>query len=227
MPNTRTPKTFLGSNTCDWTSHTTATCSTYPRYPQQQSPPTGYQRTRHTQTETNSPTIPDPSNSMPPHWATLRTPSSCDASKTPSVPPSTTRPCAQIASQHTCKNPNPTGPRAASAPHPVLPMVCTPLNPRPRWVHQMHLWPNRGRNLGPLQDVPPVPGARHPHRLEPNPHHRTTHRMADMVPVSPKTCHHPQTDRGTRGGPQEARPHCRLDPATHPRRRPPGHGSAG
>ena len=30
----------------------------------------------------------------------------------------------------------------------------------------MHLWPHRGQKLGRLEEVTPVPGARHPHRLE-------------------------------------------------------------
>ena len=42
----------------------------------------------------------------------------------------------------------------------------------------MHLWPRGRRNLVPFQDVPPVPRTGHPHRLEPNPHHRTARRMA-------------------------------------------------
>ena len=37
----------------------------------------------------------------------------------------------------------------------------------------MHLWPRGRRNLRPLQGVPPVQRTGHPHRLEPNPHHRT------------------------------------------------------
>ena len=90
----------------------------------------------------------------------------------------------------------------------------------------MHLWPRGRRNLGPFQDVPPVPRTGHPHRLEPNPQHRTARRMADTVPGNPTTRHHPQADRGTRGSPQGTRPHCRLHLATHPRGRPPGHGSA-
>ena len=96
-------------------------------------------------------------------------------------------------------------------------MVHTPLNPRPRNIHQMHLWPSGRRNLGPLQGVPPVPRTGHPHRLEPNPHHRTARQMADAVPGNPATGHHPQADRGTRGGSQGTRPHRRLHLATHPR----------
>ena len=38
-PNTRTPATPQGSNTYDWTLHTTATCSTCPLYPRPHSPP--------------------------------------------------------------------------------------------------------------------------------------------------------------------------------------------
>ena len=44
----------------------------------------------------------------------------------------------------------------------TLPMVRTTLHPHPRCVHQMHLRPHRGQYLGPLQDMPPVPGGRHP-----------------------------------------------------------------
>ena len=32
----------------------------------------------------------------------------------------------------------------------------TPLNPRPRTIHRMHLWPRGRRNLGPFQDVSPT-----------------------------------------------------------------------
>ena len=90
----------------------------------------------------------------------------------------------------------------------------------------MHLWPRGRRNLGPFQDVPPVPRTAHPHRLEPNPHRQKARRMADTVPDNPTTRHHPHADGGTRGGPQGARPHCRLHLATHSRGRPSGHGSA-
>ena len=90
----------------------------------------------------------------------------------------------------------------------------------------MHLWPRGRRNLGPLQGVPPVQRTGHPHRLEPNPHHRTARRMADAVPSDPATHHRPQADRGTRGGPQKTRPHCRLHLATHQRGGPPSHGGA-
>ena len=89
----------------------------------------------------------------------------------------------------------------------------------------MYLWQHKGRNLGPLQDVPPVPGPRLPHGLEPNAHHQTTHRMANRVPCDPRTRHHPEADGGIRGGPQGARPHCCLHPATHPHGRPPGYSS--
>ena len=61
----------------------------------------------------------------------------------------------------------------------------------------MHLWPRRRRNLGPLQGVPPVQRTGHPHRLEPNPHHRTARRKADAVPGDPATHHRPQADGGT------------------------------
>ena len=105
-------------------------------------------------------------------------------------------------------------------------MVRTPLDPRPRRIHQIHLWPGGRRNLALFQDVPPVPRTGHPHRLEPNPHHRTARRMADTVPGNPTTCHHPQADGGTRGGPQRTHPHCRLHLAMRPRGRPPGHSSA-
>ena len=90
----------------------------------------------------------------------------------------------------------------------------------------MHLLPRRRRNLGPIQDMPPVPRIGHPHRLEPNPRHRTARRMADTVRNNPTTRHHPQADGGARGGPQGARPHCRLHLATHPHGRRPGQGSA-
>ena len=90
----------------------------------------------------------------------------------------------------------------------------------------MHLWPRGRRNLGPLQSVPPVERTGHPHRLEPDPHHRTARQMADAVPGDPTTHHRPQADRGTRGGQQGTRPHCRLHLATHPREGPPGHGGA-
>ena len=50
--------------------------------------------------------------------------------------------------------------------------------------------------------MPPLPRTGHPHRLEPNPHHRTARRMADAVPRTPGTHHQPQADGGTRGGPQ-------------------------
>ena len=123
------------------------------------------------------------------------------------------------------KSPTPTCPQATAPTHRVLPMVHTPLHPFPRGVHQMHLWPNRGRNLGPIQDMAPVPGAQHPNGLEVNPHNCTTHRMADTVPGNLKTRHHPESDGGTRGGPQGACPHCRLHPATHPRGRPRGNSS--
>ena len=89
----------------------------------------------------------------------------------------------------------------------------------------MHLWPPRGQNLGPLQDMPPVPGARHPHRQEANTSHCTTHRMADTVPGNPKARHHPQSDEGTQGGPRGACPHRRLYPAMHPGGRLPGNSS--
>ena len=46
----------------------------------------------------------------------------------------------------------------------------------------MHLWPRGGRNLGPLQGVPPVQRTGHPHRLEPNPHHCASRQMADTAP---------------------------------------------
>ena len=124
------------------------------------------------------------------------------------------------------KTPTPTRPQTASPPHPIQPMVRTPLDPRPRKIHQMHLWPRGRRNLGPLQGVPPVPSTGHPHRLEPNPHHRTARLMADAVPGNPATCYRPQADRGTRGGPQGTRPHSPLHLATHRRRGPPSHGGA-
>ena len=82
--------------------HTTATCSSYPRYPWQHSPGNCYPKSRHTRTETHSTTAPYQSNNSPPHWAIQQRPSSYDASRTPSVSPSTTQLCAQIASQHTC-----------------------------------------------------------------------------------------------------------------------------
>ena len=109
-PNTRGPATPQGSNTYNWTPHTTVTCSTCPRYPRPHSPPNLYPRTRRTQIATRSTTTPHPSSSWPPHWATQRTPNSPDASKTPSTAPSTTPPCARIASQHTYKNPDSNSP---------------------------------------------------------------------------------------------------------------------
>ena len=90
----------------------------------------------------------------------------------------------------------------------------------------MHLWPRGRRNVGPFQDVPPIHRTPPSHRLEPNTHHRTARRMADTVPDNQTTRHHPQADKGTRGGPQGARPQCSLHDATHPRGRPSGHGSA-
>ena len=109
-PNTRTPTTPQGSSACDWTPHTTATCSTCPKYPRPHSPPNGCPRTRRTRIETSSTTTPHPSSNWPPHWATQRTPNSSDASKTPSTPPSTTPPCIRIASQHTYKSPDSNSP---------------------------------------------------------------------------------------------------------------------
>ena len=106
------------------------------------------------------------------------------------------------------------------------PMVRTPLDPRPHKIHQMHLWPRGRRNLGPLQGVPRVPRTGHHHRLEPNQHDRTARPMADTVPGDPATHQRPQADRGTRGGPPGAPPHCRLNLATHPRAEPPGHSGA-
>ena len=50
----------------------------------------------------------------------------------------------------------------------------------------MHLKPRGRRNMGPLQGVPPVQRTEHPHRLEPNPHHRTARRMAGAVPATQK-----------------------------------------
>ena len=41
---------------------------------------------------------------------------------------------------------------------------------------------------------------------------------------NPATDHRRQADRGTRGGPQGTRPHCRRHLATHPRGGPPGRG---
>ena len=105
-------------------------------------------------------------------------------------------------------------------------MVRTPLDPRPRKIHQLHLWLRGRRNLGPLQGVPPVPRTERPHRLEPNPHHRTARRMADAVPGNPATRPHPQADGDTQGGLQGTRPHSRLHLATNPRGGPPGHGGA-
>ena len=72
----------------------------------------------------------------------------------------------------------------------------------------MHLQPRGRRNMGPLQGVPPVQRTGHPHRLEPNPHHRTARRMAGAVPDDPATHHRPQADGGARGSPQGTRPHC-------------------
>ena len=105
------------------------------------------------------------------------------------------------------KAPTPTRPQTASPPHPIPPMVCAPLDPRPRRIHQMHLWPRGRRNLGPLQGVPPVQRTGHPHRLEPNPHHRTARRMADAVPSDPATHHRPQAD-GVKKVPTRTGPCC-------------------
>ena len=84
-------------------------------------PPTGYLRTRHTWTEKNSTTTPHQSNNSPPHWATRQTASSQDASRTPSISPSTMQPCARIASRHTCRNPgsNPPSSSCHSSPDPT------------------------------------------------------------------------------------------------------------
>ena len=81
-----------------------------PLIPSANKPRTGYPRRCRKQPETDSTTTPRPSNSWPPHWATQRTPNSCDASKTPSVHPSTTQPYAWTASQHTYKNPESSSP---------------------------------------------------------------------------------------------------------------------
>ena len=181
---------------------------------------TGYLGTARTRTETNSTTTPRPSNSWPPHWATQRTQTPATPrrlrlytrlllSPTPGEPPSTPT-----------KTPTPAPSRVASTPRQIRPMVRTLLNPSPRRVHQMHLWPCRRRNLGPFQDVPPVPRARHSRRLEPNPHHCAARRKADRVPDDPTTRHHPQEAGSTPGDPQVAHPHCRLHPATHPRGEP-------
>ena len=116
--------------------------------------------------------------------------------------------------------------RTASPPHPIPAMVCAPLDPHFRRIPQMHLWPRGRRNLGPLQGVPPVQRTGHPHRLEPNPHHRTARQMADAVPGDRATHHRPQEDGGTRGGLHGTRPHCRLHVATHPRGGSLGHGGA-
>ena len=90
----------------------------------------------------------------------------------------------------------------------------------------MYLWPRGRKNLGPFQDVPPVPTTGHPHRLEPNLHRRTARWMANTVPGDPTTRHHPRANEGTRGGPRGTRPYCRLHLARHPRGRPPGHDNA-
>ena len=134
---------------------------------------------------------------------------------TPGQPPSTAT-----------KTPTPTRPLTASPPHPIPPMVRTPLDPRPRKMHQMHMWPRGRRNLGPLQGVPPVPRTGHPHSLTPNPHHCTARWMADAAPGNPATRHRPQADGGTRGCPQGTRPHSRLHLATHPRGGSSSHGGA-
>ena len=93
---------------------------------------------------------------------------------TPGQPPSTPT-----------KTRTPTRPQTASPPHPIPPMVRTPLDPRPPNIHQLHLWPRGRRNLGPLQGVPPVPRTGHPQILEPNQHHHTARRMADAFPGKP------------------------------------------
>ena len=212
MPKSKTPTTLQSSKTYDWTAHTTATCGTCPENPGRHSPPTGYPTTRHTRTETNSTTTPHQSNNQPPHWASRRTASSYDALRTPLYPPQLRTPPSMPA-----KTPAPTRPRADAGPQPTVPMVRTPLHPHPRRVHQMHLRPHKGQNLGPLQDMPPVPGARQPHGLEPSPHHCTTRRMANTVPDNPKAPGHPSAGRGAQASPQEAHPHCGLHPAKHPR----------
>ena len=150
----------------------------------------------------------------------------CDAPRTPSVTPSTTQPFARIASQHTCKNSTPTCARVTATPHPILPMVRTPLHPCSRGVQQMHLRPHRGQNLGPLQDVPTIP------ELDTRTYWNPTHTIAEPAgwpSWSPATQNFTTILRQV-GVPKAVRqglvPPCRLHPATHPRRRPPSHGSA-
>ena len=84
-------------------------------------------------------------------------------------------------------------------------MVPTPLPPRPCGVHQMHLRPEKRTKPGSTSRHTPVPGAQHPHGLDPSPHHRTTRWVADTVPDDPKSHKHPPADGGTRGSPQRAR----------------------
>ena len=81
-----------------------------PDTPGHTAPLNGCPRTRRTRIETSNTTTQHPSSNWPPHWATQRTPNSYDASKTPSTPPSTTPPCALIASQHTYKSPDSNSP---------------------------------------------------------------------------------------------------------------------
>ena len=119
----------------------------------------------------------------------------------------------------------PARPRATTIPHPRLQVVCLPLHPHPHRIHQVHLRPHGGRDLGPLQDLPAVPGVRHPHRLEPVPHHRTARRMANMVHDGPATPHQPSAATSARSSPHGACPDGHLHPTTHPRGGPPGPSS--
>ena len=102
-------------------------------------------------------------------------------------------------------------------------MVPSTLHPHPHRIHQMHVHPHGGRDLGPLQELPTIPRTQHPHGLEHPPHHRATRRMTTTLPSSPTTHHHPAATSSAGGSPRRTRPHGRLQSATRPRRRPTGH----
>ena len=90
-------------------------------------------------------------------------------------------------------------------------MVRTPLHCHPRTVHEVHLRPHGGQELGPLPDLPRVLGARQPHRLEHGPQYST------------EPHHHRPANTGSLSGLRGACPNSHLHPATHAHRRPPGH----
>ena len=161
------------------------------------------------------------------HPATRRHTGPPSKHRTPPTPrnsvhtPSTTPPCARIASQHTYKSPDSSSPSNNFPSSPDTTDGIRAARSRPRRTHQMHLQPRGRRNVGTTSRRAPVQGTGHPHRLEPNPHRRTARRMAGAVPGDPATHHRPQADGGTRGSPQGTRPHCRLHLTTHPRGGPP------